>query len=92
MHIYRKTVLRLLPVLFFCPLVASALEVRITEELEAVDVIHAGKKVTIQRQQTADSTVNPEYAWTSRKCPPFCVQPMHLAPGVETIEIGRAHV
>lgn len=85
MHIYRKTILRLLPVLLFCPLAASALEVRITEELEAVDVIHAGKKITIQRQQTTDNTVNPDYAWTSRKCPPFCIQPMHIAPGVETI-------
>ena len=29
--------------------------------------------------------VKPAFAKTSRKCPPFCIQPMTLAPGVETI-------
>jgi rhodanese-related sulfurtransferase len=28
---------------------------------------------------------NPAFAKTSRKCPPFCIQPSTLAPGVETI-------
>ena len=29
--------------------------------------------------------MEPEFALTSRPCPPFCIQPMQLAPGVETI-------
>jgi rhodanese-related sulfurtransferase len=37
------------------------------------------------RNQDQANTVSAVYAKTSRKCPPFCVQPMHLAPGVETI-------
>ena len=60
-------------------------EVRITAELRSVDVMHAGKPVTIERAQDTAHTVNPEYAKTSRPCPPFCVQPAVLAPGVETI-------
>ena len=32
-----------------------------------------------------DPLANPAFAKTSRKCPPFCIQPSTLAPGVETI-------
>lgn len=59
--------------------------VRITRDIASVDVIHNGKPVTIQRNQNPKNTVNPAFAWTSRKCPPFCIQPYSLAPGVETI-------
>ena len=64
---------------------ACALDVRITNELESVVVLHNGNKITIQRNQDANNTVNPSYAKTSRKCPPFCIQPGTLAVGVETI-------
>ena len=30
-------------------------------------------------------TINPKYAKTSRACPPFCIQPMQVAPGVITV-------
>lgn len=86
MHDYaRNTVICLLSVIISCPLIANALDVRITRDLEAVEVIHAGKKVTIMRNQNPDNTVKPEYAGTSRKCPPFCIQPMVIAADVETI-------
>ena len=29
--------------------------------------------------------MNPDFTLTSRKCPPFCIQPLTIAPGVETI-------
>ena len=64
---------------------ATALEVRITDELESVEVIHNGEKITIRRNQDPEHTVNPDYAITARKCPPFCIQPGTLAEGVETI-------
>lgn len=77
---------------FFCVLPAStaAVEageavVKITPDVATVDVMHNGKKVTIMRNQDEKNTVNPAYAKTSRKCPPFCIQPATLAPGVETI-------
>jgi rhodanese-related sulfurtransferase len=65
--------------------IAADLAVKITRDLPSVEVIHHGKKVLIQRNQNQKNTVNPSFAKTSRKCPPFCIQPGTLAPGVETI-------
>ena len=64
---------------------AYALDINITSELESVEVMHEGKIITITRDQNINNTVNPKYAKTSRKCPPFCIQPAKLAGGVETI-------
>lgn len=63
----------------------QAAEVNITRDLESVDVKHGDQTVKIIRNQDTDNTVNPAFAKTSRKCPPFCIQPAHLATGVETI-------
>lgn len=81
----RNTVICLLSVIVCCPSIVNALDVRITQDLESVEVIHAGKKVTIMRNQDPGNKVTPEYAGTSRKCPPFCIQPIVIAAGVETI-------
>ena len=67
------------------PLSAHALDVNITPTVGSVDVKHGGGTVTITRNQNQKNTVNPAFAKTSRKCPPFCIQPSSLAPGVETI-------
>ena len=67
------------------PLAVRAVDVRISEDLEYLDVTHQGKPVRIMRNQDPDNTVNPAYARTSRNCPPFCVQPIQIAEGVETI-------
>ena len=64
---------------------ASALEVNISADLASVDVMHHGRKVTIMRNQNQGNSVDPDFAKTSRKCPPFCIQPGELAPGVKTI-------
>ena len=72
----------------FAPLSVSAgdkLAVNITKGMGSLEVMHNGKKVTIMRNQDTKNTVNPAFAKTSRKCPPFCIQPATLAPGVETI-------
>ena len=61
------------------------LRVKISPDLEKLEVIHGDKPITIMRHQGADYTVNPIYAKTSRDCPPFCIQPGVLAPGVDTI-------
>ena len=63
----------------------DALDVNITAELASVDVVHDGRPVTIMRNQDQDATVSPDFARTSRKCPPFCIQPGELASGVKTI-------
>ena len=62
-----------------------AAEVNITREIESVSVKHGESTVKIMRIQNQKNTVNPAFAKTSRKCPPFCIQPAKLAPGVETI-------
>ncbi|MHC8865443.1 rhodanese-like domain-containing protein [Arenicellales bacterium IMCC57338] len=50
-----------------------------------VTVTHNGTSTDITRNQDNKNTVNPAFAKTSRPCPPFCIQPAVLAPGVETI-------
>lgn len=66
--------------------VAESLKVKITPELESVPVTHQGKEVKIQRNQNIDNAIHPKFQLTSRDCPPFCIQPMKLADGVETID------
>jgi rhodanese-related sulfurtransferase len=70
--------------LIFSPL-AVAEPVGITPEMFSVDVIHKGKTVKIQRNQDNENTIIADYALTSRPCPRFCIRPMKLAPGVETV-------
>jgi len=64
---------------------AEKLAVNITKGMGSVEVMHDGKKTKIMRNQDQKNTVNKAFAKTSRKCPPFCIQPSTLAPGVETI-------
>ncbi len=64
---------------------ASADPVGITGSLSSVEVIHAGKPVRIERNQDNKNTIEADFALTSRACPPFCIKPIKLAPGVETI-------
>ena len=59
--------------------------VNITRTLSSVDVQHNGRTVTIQRQQDTGNRMNPDFTLTSRKCPPFCIQPLVIAAGVETV-------
>ncbi len=68
------------------PALSTAEEhVYITHDLPHVEVMHKGKKVRIERNQDTFNTIEPDLALTSRPCPPYCIQPMALAPGVETI-------
>ena len=64
---------------------ADKTAVKITPGLASVEVMHDGKKATITRNQDQKNTVTPAFAKTSRKCPPFCIQPAVIAPGVDTI-------
>ena len=71
------------------PVALSAQEgpkpVRITHDLPRVEVIHAGKPIVIERNPDTDNMIDPDFSLTSRPCPPYCIQPMTLAPGVETL-------
>ncbi len=71
--------------LVFSASVSAGKPVGITKGMMDVTVKHGGKDVKISRNQDNKNTVNPAFAKTSRPCPPFCIQPAVLAPGVETI-------
>ena len=64
---------------------AHALEVKLTSGKEFVEVIHKNKLIKIQRVQDQDHILQGGFAKTSRKCPPFCIQPMDAAEGVKTV-------
>ena len=59
--------------------------VGITPTLSSITVMHNGKETEIKRNQDNANTVNPAFAKTSRACPPFCIQPMGLGKGIQTI-------
>ncbi|MDQ7015408.1 MAG: rhodanese-like domain-containing protein [Gammaproteobacteria bacterium] len=71
------------------PTVVSAadkdIEVRLTQRIASIDVKHNGRDITIVRNQDPKNAINPTFARTSPKCPPFCIQRMEVAPGVEAI-------
>ena len=58
---------------------------QITAGLQAVDVMHKGEAVTITRIDDKEATMPKAFAKVGRHCPPFCVQPIAIAPGVETV-------
>ena len=63
----------------------AAKKVGITRTLDKFEGTVNGKAISISRNQDNKAVVIPAFAKTSRPCPPFCIQPMKLAPGVETI-------
>jgi rhodanese-related sulfurtransferase len=63
---------------------ASAVDVKITQSMEFLTAKHKGTNVRIERIQDQSNHLTGGFAKTSRKCPPFCIQPMTVAPGVVT--------
>ncbi|MEW6648283.1 MAG: rhodanese-like domain-containing protein [Pseudomonadota bacterium] len=63
----------------------QALEVKITESKETVTVQHHGKPYVIQREQDPNHVVDTAWGKTSRKCPPFCLQPNVPLPGIHAV-------
>jgi len=70
--------------------IALALDVKLTDYLAYIDVKYNGETVRIQRIQDQENILDDGFAKTSRKCPPFCIQPMQVAPGVTTV--GEAEI
>ena len=65
--------------------VAEEMKVKVTRDIGSITVQHNGQPVEIKRNQDTDNRIAEDYTRTSRECPPFCVQPMQLLPGVHTI-------
>ena len=58
---------------------------KITPSLQGVEVKHKGQAVTITRSTDNQAVIPKAYEKTARACPPFCIQPMQVAAGVETV-------
>lgn len=64
---------------------ALAQEVRITPDTRSYTIEINDRQITIARTQDPNATLAPEFAKTSRPCPPFCIHPMTIADGVQTV-------
>lgn len=62
-----------------------AQEVRITPDTGTRTIVVNGAPLVIERIQDTSHRIDPDFAKTSRPCPPFCIHPISAAPGVETI-------
>ncbi len=62
-----------------------AQDVWITPDTPFVELELNGEFLVIERNPDNDAVVPAAFAKTSRACPPFCVQPIVVADGVETI-------
>ncbi|MGB0723133.1 MAG: rhodanese-like domain-containing protein [Gammaproteobacteria bacterium] len=60
-------------------------EVRLTPDKAHVDVKVGNQGFRIERNQDQNHEITGAFAKTSRKCPPFCIQPRNVAPGVTTV-------
>lgn len=47
----------------------------ITTDLPRVTVLQRGKPVVIERNPDTANMIEPDFALTSRPCPPFCILP-----------------
>ncbi len=70
--------------LIFLANVLVAGDVKITEKLDSVTIQEDDKEIKIERIQDIKHRLTSNFSKTSRKCPPFCVQPMKIGD-VKTI-------
>lgn len=63
----------------------SEFAVKLTEDTDYLHVVHQGKSVKVQRVQDPNYELRGYFAKTGRKCPPFCLQPMHADPAVTSV-------
>lgn len=64
---------------------ADGKPVGISKTLQSVTTHHKGEAVEIKRNQDNAATISPYFEKTSRPCPPFCIQPIEVSPGVKTV-------
>lgn len=62
-----------------------AQEVWITPDMPFFEFQVQGETLAIEREQNTENVISNSFAKTSRPCPPFCVQPLVAAEGVETV-------
>src|SRR5699024_6195230 len=67
------------------PAEAQAPRVSITAGMPEAGYSTDKGEFTVSRDQTPGAKLTDDWALIGRDCPPFCIQPMHPAPGVTTI-------
>jgi rhodanese-related sulfurtransferase len=80
-----KKLSMLAAILTFGATFASAQDVAITAEMASAEFAVNGENILIERNQDKDAVIQPDFAKTSRACPPFCIHPMSAGEGVETV-------
>jgi rhodanese-related sulfurtransferase len=63
----------------------AAQDSRIAEDLPLAEIDLGGFALRIERAQDPAAMLSGEFARTARACPPFCIQPIRVAPGVATL-------
>lgn len=63
----------------------SAQGVNIAQDMPEVSFSVNGRNYVISRIQEPESQLNAEFTKTSRKCPPFCIQPISAGQGIATV-------
>lgn len=62
-----------------------AVEVKLTPEKDYIDIKTPKGSVRVERIQDQEHVMDEVWTKTSRRCPPFCAQPLYAAPGVTTV-------
>lgn len=80
-----KSCFALISALSMLAIPSFAQDVWITPELPFIELELNDEFLVIERNPDVDAVVPAAFAKTSRACPPFCVQPIVVSEGVDTI-------
>lgn len=72
-------------IFLFITTAAQAVDVKLDTERDSVDVIHKDGVIKVIRIQDTGHRIAGGFTKTSRKCPPFCIQPMVPTPGIQPV-------
>lgn len=93
-HLYWSVIVLVIFGSFPVAVVGAAAEgdpypVKITKDVPYLDLthLHEGKTVRLQRDQDVGAQIDFDYAYVARPCLPFCIQPMQLQGGIETVGV-----
>ncbi|NOQ79729.1 MAG: rhodanese-like domain-containing protein [Gammaproteobacteria bacterium] len=82
---YKILSISCLSVLIMCSSSLYARDVNISKNIPYVDVDYKNNIIRLERNQNSKHVLKGGFTKTSRNCPPFCIQPIEVAPGVKTV-------
>ncbi len=78
-------VLLLIPLMLCETSIAADKPVQLDNNRMSIETVHNGQVIKVQRIQDLDHTISGFFAHTSHPCPPHCIEPIQIAPGVKTV-------